>query len=153
MKRIIVLKISNVVLSYLHRGRYLSFVYPLSPAACSEYFSLVRSILTYASTIWRPIFKYDILRLKRIQYIALRKIAYLDGSSIHRFSHEYSAVAQKYNVFYVFQQRSSHFTANNTCKIIPASSILSKYFFITLNVQSGNLSLNLINSLKLTLNV
>ena len=62
------------------------------------YLSLVRSILSYASTIWRPIFKCDILRLERIQHKALRRIASLDDSPIHRFSHDYSAVSKKYNI-------------------------------------------------------
>ena len=62
------------------------------------YFSLVRSILTYACTIWRPIFKFDMLRLERVQHRALRKITFLDDAPMHRFSHDYTAVSSKFNI-------------------------------------------------------
>ena len=62
------------------------------------YLSLVRSILTYASTIWRPIFKFDTYRLERVQHKALRKIAFIDGTPMSRFSHDYSNVATKFNI-------------------------------------------------------
>ena len=62
------------------------------------YYSLVRSVLTYASTIWRPIFKFEMYRLEIIQHKALRRIAFLDGSPMNRFSHDYSRIALKYNI-------------------------------------------------------
>ena len=62
------------------------------------YLSLVRSILTYGSSIWRPIFKFDLSRLERIQHKALRKISFLDGVPIHRFCHDYSKVSSKFSI-------------------------------------------------------
>ena len=62
------------------------------------YLSLVRSILTYASSIWRPVFKFDLTRLERVQHKALRRISFLDGAPINRFSHDYSRVSLKFNI-------------------------------------------------------
>ena len=56
------------------------------------YINLVKSIMMYASTIWRPNLKVNIARLERAQHKALRHLAYLSGNPLSRFEHDYAAI-------------------------------------------------------------
>lgn len=58
------------------------------------YTSLVRSVITYGSVIWRPNRQYAIKKFEKLQHKVFRKIAYVQGRPIHRFSHDYSDIAK-----------------------------------------------------------
>ena len=60
------------------------------------YTSLVRSVMSYGSVIWKPLTKNSMQRLEKIQHKALRKIAFLDGNAMDRFSHNYTFIANKF---------------------------------------------------------
>lgn len=62
------------------------------------YVSLVRSVITYGSVIWRPIYKNAINRFEKLQHKAFRKIAFLSGSPIHRNCHNYVDISKKLNI-------------------------------------------------------
>ena len=62
------------------------------------YISMVRSVGSYGSVIWRPSYNNVIERFGKIQHKVLRKIAFLDGSPMDTFSHDYSVVAKKWNI-------------------------------------------------------
>lgn len=62
------------------------------------YLSLVRSKITYGSIIWRPIFKNSLQKFEKLQHKALRKIAFLKGTPLPRFCHDYSVIASSLNI-------------------------------------------------------
>ena len=59
------------------------------------YISLVKSVLMYASTIWRPNLKVNI---ERVQHKALRHLTYLSGNPMSRFDHDYAAVGETFGL-------------------------------------------------------
>ena len=62
------------------------------------FISLVRSILLYASSIWRPIFDCHMKRLEHIQHKVLRRLSILYGSPMHRFNHDYTQSSLTYSM-------------------------------------------------------
>lgn len=62
------------------------------------YTSLIRSVLTYGSVIWKPLYQNAMNRLEKIQHKALRKIAYMDGNAMDRFNHNYNFISTKYQI-------------------------------------------------------
>ena len=62
------------------------------------YNSLVRSIIAYGSTIWRPRKKEEIVKLKRIQKKILHHLAFIDANVLHRFCNDYSGLEKKFNL-------------------------------------------------------
>ena len=53
------------------------------------YISLIRSILLYGSSVWRPYTKNKIKLFEKIQHRVVRQLAYLDGKPMSRFNHVY----------------------------------------------------------------
>lgn len=51
-----------------------------------------------ASVIWKPIARSYSRRIESVKNISLRRIAYLDGSAISRFSHDYEPIRINYYV-------------------------------------------------------
>lgn len=62
------------------------------------YFSLVRSCITYASTIWQPLYSNAINRFEKLQHKCIRRLAYLSGEPMHRFDHDYAHNSKKFQV-------------------------------------------------------
>ena len=62
------------------------------------YLTLVRSVLMYASTIWRSNLKFNIERLERVQHKVLRHLAYRSGNPMHGFDHDYTTVSRTYGL-------------------------------------------------------
>ena len=62
------------------------------------YISLVRSVMTYGSVIWRPHYNNAMNKFEKIHHKAFRKIAFLQGCPIDRFSHDYSSIAKKLEI-------------------------------------------------------
>ena len=70
-----------------------------NPNVCKYlYLSLTKSLIMYASTIWRPIGKNNMDRLERIQHRALRHIAFLSNNPMSWFDHDYTSVAETFSM-------------------------------------------------------
>ena len=81
------------------------------------YISLIKSVVMYASTIWRPNQKTNIARLERIQHKVLRYLASLSSSPMSRYDHDYSKIAETFDISTIL---SSMFASDNlfTFKIV-----------------------------------
>lgn len=62
------------------------------------YVTLIKSILLYGSTIWRPFYKNGIYVMEKLQHRALRYMAMKDKSPMHKFNHDYHEVAIKFRL-------------------------------------------------------
>ena len=62
------------------------------------YFSLVRSVLLYGSSICRPVCKNKIKMLEKVQHRAIRHLSYLSDQPMHIFSHDYSTLGKKFMI-------------------------------------------------------
>ena len=62
------------------------------------YVTLIKSILMYASTIWRPIVKINMDRLERIQHKSIGHLAFLSGNHLLRFDRDYASTAETFGL-------------------------------------------------------
>ena len=62
------------------------------------FLSLVKSVIMYGSTIWKPNLKINIARLERVQHKALRHLAFISNCPMSRLEHDYSAIAEKLSI-------------------------------------------------------
>ena len=62
------------------------------------YLCLIKSILMYGSTIWRPTLKNGIIRLEKVQHRVLRRLASLSGNPMSRYDHNYDSAAESFSL-------------------------------------------------------
>ena len=60
------------------------------------YLTLTKSILMYASAIWRPNMRGEINRIERVQHKVLRKLALLTDNPTLRFNHDCTLAAESF---------------------------------------------------------
>lgn len=66
------------------------------------YVTLIKSVIMYGSSIWRPQFNCHILMFERLQHRVLRLMAWKSGFPINKFLHNYSLEASKFNLASVY---------------------------------------------------
>ena len=62
------------------------------------YLCLIKSILMYGSTIWRPTLKNGIVRLEKVQHRVLRGLASLSGNPMWGNDHNYDSAAESFSL-------------------------------------------------------
>ena len=93
--------------------------------------TLTKSVIMYASAIWRPIRKINMNRLERIQHKVLRHLAYLSGNPLSSYDHDYTSTAETFclasvtssmiasDVIIVYKIKSNHVKCPDLQNLLP----------------------------------
>lgn len=78
--------------------KYSSKTFKNTQTLISLYKSLIQPILLFGSIIWSPQYRESIYRLQKVQNNFLRHLAFKDGNPMDRFSHNYTAIIEKFKL-------------------------------------------------------